>query len=218
MARILGCQAKEPFANVGALSDIESCQSQALEGAKPRLAQKMICASHPFGHNSGIDLHNRMISPRALGHNKFLVICDKQGKARWVWTGSQNWTKTGLCTQTNNSVLIDDSQLATDESAARDYWSIKPLPRDDRKTGGAARFHGRFCAPYARSLAPCSRSPRRGRRISTSLAMAKLFYAWLTVRCDVVRRWSSNQLMKPRAPWQCNFSVFATTPCRGLFR
>jgi hypothetical protein len=44
MARILGCQAKEPFANVGALSDIESCQSQALEGAKPRLAQKMICA------------------------------------------------------------------------------------------------------------------------------------------------------------------------------
>ena len=54
MARILGCQAKEPFANVGALSDIESCQSQALEGAKPRLAQKMICASHPFGHNSGV--------------------------------------------------------------------------------------------------------------------------------------------------------------------
>lgn len=59
-----------------------------------------------------IDLHNRMVSPRALGHNKFLVICDKQGKPRWVWTGSQNWTKTGLCTQANNSVLIDDSKLA----------------------------------------------------------------------------------------------------------
>ena len=57
---------------------------------------------------SKIDLHDRMSSPRALGHNKFLVICDGVGKPRWVWTGSQNWTKTGLCTQANNSVLIDD--------------------------------------------------------------------------------------------------------------
>lgn len=59
-----------------------------------------------------IDLHDRMVSPRALGHNKFLVICDEHKKPRWVWTGSQNWTKTGLCTQANNSVLIDDSDLA----------------------------------------------------------------------------------------------------------
>ncbi|MCL5036016.1 MAG: phospholipase D-like domain-containing protein [Chloroflexi bacterium] len=59
-----------------------------------------------------IDLYNRMISPRALGHNKFLVICDSHNKPRWVWTGSQNWTKTGLCTQANNSVLIDDSDVA----------------------------------------------------------------------------------------------------------
>jgi len=61
-----------------------------------------------------IDLHDRMISPRALGHNKFLVICDKQKKPRWVWTGSQNWTKTGLCTQANNSLLIDDPKLAAE--------------------------------------------------------------------------------------------------------
>jgi hypothetical protein len=25
-----------------------------------------------------------------------------------------------------------------------------------------------------------------------------------------------NHSMKPTAPWRCNFSVFATTPCRGL--
>lgn len=61
---------------------------------------------------SEIDLHNRMISPRALGHNKFLVINDKNNKPRWVWTGSQNWTRTGLCTQANNSILIDDPTLA----------------------------------------------------------------------------------------------------------
>jgi hypothetical protein len=59
-----------------------------------------------------IDLHERMVSPRALGHNKFLVICDAKKKPRWVWTGSQNWTKTGLCTQANNSLLIDDPLVA----------------------------------------------------------------------------------------------------------
>lgn len=60
-----------------------------------------------------VDLHNRMISPRALGHNKFLVILDGK-RPRWVWTGSQNWTKTGLCTQANNSLLIDDFKLAAE--------------------------------------------------------------------------------------------------------
>jgi phosphatidylserine/phosphatidylglycerophosphate/cardiolipin synthase-like enzyme len=61
-----------------------------------------------------VDLHDRMVSPRALGHNKFLVICDETNKPRWTWTGSQNWTKTGLCTQANNSVLIDDGHLAAE--------------------------------------------------------------------------------------------------------
>lgn len=60
-----------------------------------------------------VDLHDRMISPRALGHNKFLVILDGK-RPRWVWTGSQNWTKTGLCTQANNSLLIDDFKLAAE--------------------------------------------------------------------------------------------------------
>jgi phosphatidylserine/phosphatidylglycerophosphate/cardiolipin synthase-like enzyme len=61
-----------------------------------------------------IDLYGRMIAPRALGHNKFLVIFDDKNKPRWVWTGSQNWTKTGLCTQANNSILIDDYSVATE--------------------------------------------------------------------------------------------------------
>jgi len=66
-----------------------------------------------------VDLHDRMVSPRALGHNKFLVVCDATGSPRWVWTGSQNWTKTGLCTQANNSVLIDDPAVA---AAYRAQW------------------------------------------------------------------------------------------------
>jgi phosphatidylserine/phosphatidylglycerophosphate/cardiolipin synthase-like enzyme len=68
-----------------------------------------------------VDLHDRMCSPRALGHNKFLVVCDRDGTPRWVWTGSQNWTMTGLCTQANNSILIDDPQLAAEY---RHQWDL----------------------------------------------------------------------------------------------
>lgn len=68
-----------------------------------------------------LDLHDRMISPGALGHNKFLVICNAQGKPRWVWTGSQNWTRTGLCTQANNSVLLDSFDLAAEYRA---QWEL----------------------------------------------------------------------------------------------
>ena len=68
-----------------------------------------------------VDLHDRLVSPRALGHNKFLVICDGTGTPRWTWTGSQNWTKTGLCTQANNSVLIDDAALADEY---RGQWEL----------------------------------------------------------------------------------------------
>jgi phosphatidylserine/phosphatidylglycerophosphate/cardiolipin synthase-like enzyme len=78
--------------------------------------------------NGKIDLHHRMTSPRALAHNKFLVICDKQKKPRWVWTGSQNWTKTGLCTQANNSVLIDDVELAAQYRA---QWELLRDVGDD---------------------------------------------------------------------------------------
>ena len=82
--------------------------------------------------NGKIDLHDRMTSPRALAHNKFLVICDKQKKPRWVWTGSQNWTKTGLCTQANNSVLIDDFQLAAEYRA---QWELLRDAGDDTPAG-----------------------------------------------------------------------------------
>ncbi|NGM32586.1 hypothetical protein G4G93_01310 [Methylobacterium sp. DB0501] len=58
------------------------------------------------------DLHDRMTSPRALAHNKFLVICDAHQTPSAVWTGSTNWTKTGLCTQANNAVLVRNPALA----------------------------------------------------------------------------------------------------------
>lgn len=79
-----------------------------------------------------IDLYDRMVSPRALGHNKFLVICDKRKRPRWVWTGSQNWTKTGLCTQANNSVLVDDFEVAAEYRA---QWDLLCDAGDATPTG-----------------------------------------------------------------------------------
>jgi phosphatidylserine/phosphatidylglycerophosphate/cardiolipin synthase-like enzyme len=52
-------------------------------------------------------------------HNKFLVYANKNGPQA-VLTGSTNWTDTGLCAQTNNTVVIDDSNVAARYMA---YWN-----------------------------------------------------------------------------------------------
>ena len=63
---------------------------------------------------AGVDVEkdHRFISPGALGHNKFFVRTDKNGKALVAWTGSTNWAPTGLCTQVNNGLLIEEPKVA----------------------------------------------------------------------------------------------------------
>lgn len=61
---------------------------------------------------SSINLHDRLVTSPHFAHNKFIVFCDKKGKPATLWTGSTNWTMTGLCTQVNNGVLISSPQLA----------------------------------------------------------------------------------------------------------
>lgn len=66
--------------------------------------------------DAGIVVHDRMVSPGALGHNKFVVMCRPAGtkdNAFRLWTGSTNWTTTGLCTQVNNAIAIENEELAT---------------------------------------------------------------------------------------------------------
>jgi phosphatidylserine/phosphatidylglycerophosphate/cardiolipin synthase-like enzyme len=58
------------------------------------------------------DVRDRMTAPRALAHNKYLVLCDMHQTPQAVWTGSTNWTESGLCTQANNAVLIRNVALA----------------------------------------------------------------------------------------------------------
>lgn len=60
-------------------------------------------------------VHDRFLAPAALAHNKFVVIgrrADGEFAPEKVWTGSTNWTPTGLCTQLNNGIMLEDVALA----------------------------------------------------------------------------------------------------------
>jgi phosphatidylserine/phosphatidylglycerophosphate/cardiolipin synthase-like enzyme len=63
---------------------------------------------------------------RHIVHNKFLIYVDASGAPQAVLTGSCNWTATGLCAQTNNSIVIQDKKVAARYMA---YW--KKLQADE---------------------------------------------------------------------------------------
>lgn len=63
---------------------------------------------------SAVDLHDRLVTSGHFAHNKFVVFCDSGGKPQRVLSGSTNWTVTGLCTQANNGIVIEDADLAAD--------------------------------------------------------------------------------------------------------
>ena len=65
-----------------------------------------------------VDLHRRMTAPHGLAHNKFVVVCE-DGKPTDLWTGSMNWTMTGLHTQINNGIAVASADLA---DAYLDHW------------------------------------------------------------------------------------------------
>jgi hypothetical protein len=59
---------------------------------------------------AGVDVPagSRFVSPKALAHNTFVVVTTAERAATRLWTGSTDWTTTGLCTQLNNGLLVDD--------------------------------------------------------------------------------------------------------------
>ncbi len=77
------------------------------------------------------DLHDRFSAPRALAHNKFLVLCDDDRAPVAAWTGSTNWTQTGLCTQANNGVLVENKKIA---DAYFSQWKALVKAGDDSPT------------------------------------------------------------------------------------
>ena len=67
----------------------------------------------------GVPVTDRFVPSSGIGHNKFVVWSRPNGTPRSVLTGSTNWTSTGLCSQTNNALLIHNDTVA---QGYRDYW------------------------------------------------------------------------------------------------
>ena len=72
------------------------------------------------------DLLYRKPTSGHIVHNKFLIYVDQSATPQAVLTGSCNWTDTGLCAQTNNSIVIQDQMVAARYMA---YW--KKLQADE---------------------------------------------------------------------------------------
>jgi hypothetical protein len=85
-------------------------------------------------HDAGVDITDRFVGSNHIAHNKFCLYVDNTGQAQAVLTGSTNWTSTGICTQSNNAVVIENEELA---SAYWDYW--KRLKADDGSQAQALR-------------------------------------------------------------------------------
>ena len=81
-----------------------------------------------------VDLHRRMLWTHGLGHNKFVVFARTPAEPYAVWTGSTNWAVTGLCTQMNNGLHVEDDELAGT------YLAQWHLLKDDQAEGPDGRF------------------------------------------------------------------------------
>jgi phosphatidylserine/phosphatidylglycerophosphate/cardiolipin synthase-like enzyme len=108
-------------------------------------------------NNSKIHVFDRLVKGPHFAHNKFVVFCDKNGNPEMLWTGSTNWTVTGLCTQTNNGILIDDADIA---AAYKTRWTAlknaKALyPKSLAMDGSKAASHSVNGVPVKAWNVPC---------------------------------------------------------------
>jgi phosphatidylserine/phosphatidylglycerophosphate/cardiolipin synthase-like enzyme len=87
-----------------------------------------------------ITVYDRMLGSH-IGHNKFVIYVDSNGKPVSVMMGSMNYTATGLCGQTNNLIIIESEKIA---SKYMEYW--QHLKNDiPEKQGTALRT---WCAEH----------------------------------------------------------------------
>ncbi|SEC42979.1 phospholipase D-like domain-containing protein [Bradyrhizobium erythrophlei] len=96
---------------VGALKPFGSRGNVLLgngSATKPNIAGELSGAGLTVKHR---DLSNAGRSSPSV-HNKFVVESDAHGNAIRVLTGSTNWTTTGLCTQLNNVLIIENAVIA----------------------------------------------------------------------------------------------------------
>jgi phosphatidylserine/phosphatidylglycerophosphate/cardiolipin synthase-like enzyme len=68
---------------------------------------------------AGVNVIDRILGKGSIPHNKFMVLNEGGGPVA-VLSGSTNWTSTGLCTQTNNALVIESAEVAKCYTA---YWN-----------------------------------------------------------------------------------------------
>jgi len=70
-----------------------------------------------------------------IGHDKFAVYVNN-GVPTAVMTGSTNWTETGLCTQSNNCIIIESGDLA---KIYLDFWHRLEADKQPKREPAAAK-------------------------------------------------------------------------------
>lgn len=80
--------------------------------------------------DAGVDVTDRILGTGTIPHNKFMVLQQNDAPVA-VLTGSTNWTSTGLCTQTNNALIIPSPEVG---QRYLDYWNA--LKTDVAAAGG----------------------------------------------------------------------------------
>jgi len=79
---------------------------------------------------AGVTVIDRLLRKGGIPHNKFMVL-SQNGAPVEVLSGSTNWTSTGLCTQTNNALVIESAKVG---QRYMDYWNA--LKADVDAAGG----------------------------------------------------------------------------------
>ena len=131
-------------------------------------------------HAIGADIIDRMVAKNHIGHNKFCIYVDGTGKPRAVLTGSTNWTTTGICTQSNNAVVIESDDLA---KGYFEYWHRlktdgsaqgQPLRTADRTTPINATIDGANAKVW---FSPNTQQTSKGKGAKTPVDMQDVFAA-----------------------------------------
>lgn len=94
---------------------------------------------------AGVPVIDRIVQKGRIPHNKFMVLT-QAGEPTAVLTGSTNWTSSGLCTQTNNALVIESHLVA---QRYIDYWG--ELKKDiDQAAGNQKELQGEKLRTWAR--------------------------------------------------------------------
>jgi phosphatidylserine/phosphatidylglycerophosphate/cardiolipin synthase-like enzyme len=78
---------------------------------------------------AGVNVIDRIVGKGDIPHNKFMVLSENNVPVAAL-SGSTNWTATGLCTQTNNALVIESKDVA---QRYVDYWNALKADCDEAR-------------------------------------------------------------------------------------